>query len=271
MKAQIPVETELNGYLLAEVIGENNLGVLYKAVDIETRKTVSIQTFNSPQSDLSVMEEGLTLHVNKLKGLLHPNIAETYALKKSASGPFLVSAYIPGTRLDDYINSRGPLHWQQALRITRQILNALQYAHESHFIHNRLNPQHIIISRGNITRLLHFGIEHIVNGSSYKMPERLVDDAASVYSAPEHYTDDSPGHFTSDIYSLGLIIHELLIGKHPLEDSSLSFNGYSPYITNHTKSLEAIEPKTAKSILRHCHFGSFTKPHASPSKCRNDA
>ena len=75
-----------------------------------------------------------------------------------------------------------------------------------------------------------------------------MDDAASVYSAPEHYADDSPGHFTSDIYSLGLISHELLTGKHPLEESSLSFNGYSPYITNHTKYLEAIEPRPPKDF-----------------------
>ena len=248
MKEHIPVETEINGYLIAEVLWENNLGAIYKAVEIESRKTVSIQTFNATPITTAPLQEALSNHIRNLKGLLHPNILETHALKMSPSGPFLVMDYVPGTRLDDYITSRGPIHWQSALRITRQILNALQYAHDAHFIHNRLNPQHIIISRGNNVRILHFGIEHIANGESYKMPQRLMEEAAQVYSAPEHYADDSPGHFTSDIYSLGLIVHELLTGKHPLEESSLSFNGYSPYITNHTKYLEAIDPRPPKDF-----------------------
>ena len=249
MKEHMPIETELNGYLLAEVLWENNLGVLYKAVEIETRKTVSIQTFSSTREEWPALEETLYLHVNNLKGLLHPNIVQTRALNMSPSGPFLVLEYVPGVRLDDYISSRGPLHWQQSLRITRQILNALEYAHDTHFIHNRLNPQHIVVSRGNNAKILHFGLEHLVNSNSYKMPERLAEDVTSVYSAPEHYEDESPGHYTSDLYSLGLIIHELLTGQHPLEDSNLSFNGYSPYITNQKKYLEALEPKPPESFI----------------------
>ena len=249
MREQFPIDIELDGYQITETLWTNRLGTLYKATELESRRAVSIQTFTSVSLDSPVHPEDLLAHIEGHKGLVHPNIVETYALQLRSERPFLVQDYIPGYRLDAYLNKKGALHWQLALRIMRQLLNALQYAHEANFLHHRLDPRHIVIARGNTAKIMQFGIEHLVSGNSYRMPERLISDPGSVYTAPEHYNEAEKGDYSSDIYSLGLIAHELITGKHLLGDSTLSFEGYSPFIANRTRFLEAIHPPLPDQLL----------------------
>lgn len=242
MREQIPIDIELDGYQITESLWSNRLGTLYKATELESRRTVGIQTFSSVSVEQPFHPEDLITHIEGLSSLMHPNVVETHSLKLSQDGPFLVQEYVPGYRLDEYLAQKGALHWQLSLRIIRQLLNALEYAHESNFLHHRLDPKHIIISRGNTAKIMQFGIEHLVAGNSYRMPERLISDPSTVYTAPEHYNEAEKGDFSSDLYSLGLIAHEIITGKHLLGDSNLSFEGYSPFIANRTRFLETIHP-----------------------------
>ena len=180
---------------------------------------------------------------------MHPNIVETHSIQMSPEGPFLVQDYIPGLRLDEYLEQKGALHWHLAIRIIRQLLSALQYAHNSNFLHHRLDPEHIIIGRGNTAKIIQFGLEHLVYGNSFRMAERLISNPGTVYSAPEHYNEAERGDASSDLYSLGLLAHEILTGKHLLGDSTLSFEGYSPFIANRTRFLESIHPPIPDQLL----------------------
>ena len=249
IREQIPIDIELDGYQITEKLWSNRLGPLYKATELETRRTVCIQTFSSVAVEQPIHPEDLITHIQGISGLMHPNIVETHSLKLSPSGPFLIQEYVSGYRLDEYLKQKGAIHWQLSLRIIRQLLNALEYAHEAEFLHHRLDPKHIIIARGNTARIMQFGIEHLVAGNSYRMPERLISDPGSVYTAPEHYNEAEKGDYSSDIYSLGLLAHEIITGKHLLGDSTLSFEGYSPFIANRTRFLEAIYPSLPDQLL----------------------
>ena len=249
MREQIPINIELDGYQITDKLWSNRLGTLYKATELESRRTVGIQTFSSVALEQPFHPEDLISHIEGLSGMLHPNIVETHSLKLSSEGPFLVQEYVPGYRLDEYLAQKGALHWQLSLRIIRQLLSALEYAHDSNFLHHRLDPKNIIIARGNTAKIMQFGIEHLVAGNSYRMPERLISDPGSVYTAPEHYNEAERGDFSSDLYSLGLIAHEIITGKHLLGDSTLSFEGYSPFIANRTRFLEAIHPPLPDQLL----------------------
>lgn len=249
MREHIPIDTEINGYHLTEVLWSNRLGTLYKASELDTRRIVSVQTFASAPVEPYLNPESLQSHIEGLRGLMHPNIIETHGLRMSAEGPFLVQEYIAGQRLDAYLKEKGVLHWQLALRIIRQLLSAIQYAHDASFLHQRLDPEHIIIARGNTAKIMQFGLEHLVQGNSYKMADRLMLNPGSVYTAPEHYNESEKGDFSSDLYSLGLVAHEILTGQHLLGDSTLSFEGYSPFIANRTRFLEAVHPPLPDQLL----------------------
>lgn len=248
MKELLPIDTELNGYQLDELLWTNRLGALYKATELDSRRIVCVQTFSSKENPIHV--EDLTSHVDNVAGLIHPNIVQTHTLLMSSEGPALVQDFVAGSRLDHYLAEKGTLHWHFAIRIMRQLLSALKYAHDSSFLHRRLDPEHIIITRGNTVKVMHFGLEHLVDGNSYKMPIRLVSGPDAVYSAPEHYNEAEAGDFSSDLYSLGLIIHQILTGKHLLGDTNLSFEGYSPFIANRTRFLEEIHPPIPDQLFK---------------------
>lgn len=249
MREQLPIDTELNGYQVDEVLWNNRLGTLYRATELDSRRTVSIQTLTSMMLENPIHPEDLTTHVEGLTGLIHPNIVETRSMHMSTEGPFIVQDYVPGFRLDHYLNQKGSLHWDLALRIMRQLLSALQYAHSANFLHHRLGPENIVIARGNTAKIMQFGLEHLIAGNSYRMPERLISNPSHVYTAPEHYNEDEKGDSSSDLYSLGLIAHEIITGKHLLGDSTLSFEGYSPFIANRMRYLEAIHPPLPEQLL----------------------
>ena len=249
MREQLLIDKQINGYQLTEVQWPNRLGTLYKATELDTNRIVSVQTFTSAASEFPMHPEDLTSHIEGLAGLMHPNIVETHSLQMSSEGPFLVQDYVAGYRLDHYLEKKGALHWQFALRIIRQILSALEYAHNANFLHHRLDPEHIIIGRGSTAKIMQFGLEHLVYGNSFRMAERLLSNPSRVYSAPEHYNEAERGDASSDLYSLGLIAHEILTGKHLLGDSTLSFEGYSPFIANRTRFLEALHPPLPEQLL----------------------
>ena len=204
--------TTLDRYRLMERIGAGGMGVVYKAVraDDEFSKLVAVKIV---QDTDRVLVGRLRQERQILAGLEHPHIARLLDGGTTADGrPFLVMEYIEGLPIDRYVAERHP-SLLEILELFRKICSAVSYAHRNLIVHRDLKPGNILVTADGQPKLLDFGIAKLLDGSA----QRTKTGAGAMtleYASPEQVLG-APITTASDIYSLGVLLYELLSGARP--------------------------------------------------------
>lgn len=210
--------TALDRYRLKERIGAGGMGDVYKAIraDDEFSKLVAIKIVQS--SDPS-MADRLRQERQILASLEHPNIARLLDGGTTAEGrPFLVMEYVDGLPIDRYVSERQP-PLRELLDLFRKICAAVSYAHRNLIVHRDLKPANILVTAEGQPILLDFGIAKLMDGSA----QRTRTGAGAMtpeYASPEQVLG-KPITTASDIYSLGVLLYELLTGARPYVNTAI--------------------------------------------------
>ncbi len=212
------------GYLLGEryriidTLGEGGMANVYLAEDIILQRKVAVKILrldlqNEPQTQARFQREALAT-----SELSHPNIVSVLDVGTDHGLPYMVMEYVDGPNLKEYIQKNSPLDLNEIIRIMDQILSAVALAHKHNVIHRDLKPQNILMDkRGNI-KIADFGIAVALNQSSITQTNSVMGSVH--YMSPEQ-TRGGMVTKQSDIYSLGIILYELITGTVP-------FNGDTP-------------------------------------------
>lgn len=211
------VGSVLNGrYRLVEKIGEGGMGSVYRGIQEPVERPVAIKVL---RSDLASNKEVVRRFFNEARvvsRLRHPNTVTLYDFGQSAAGDlYIAMEYLTGKGLATHI-SEGQLTLPEVLEITDQICQSLEEAHNSGIVHRDLKPDNIFIDRvgsGNIVKVLDFGIAK-VSHSSDNLTKTGTIFGTPAYMSPEQ----AQGHHIdtrSDIYTLGIVIYEMLAGEPP--------------------------------------------------------
>ena len=212
------------GYLLGEryriidTLGEGGMANVYLAEDIILQRKVAVKILrldlqNEPQTQARFQREALAT-----SELSHPNIVSVLDVGTDHGLPYMVMEYVDGPDLKEYIRQNAPLDLHEVIRIMDQILSAVALAHKHNVIHRDLKPQNILMDkRGNI-KIADFGIAVALNHSSVTQTNSVMGSVH--YMSPEQ-TRGGLVTKQSDIYSLGIILYELITGTVP-------FNGDTP-------------------------------------------
>ncbi|MCR5207988.1 MAG: Stk1 family PASTA domain-containing Ser/Thr kinase [Eubacterium sp.] len=207
-------------YEVREIIGVGGMSVVYKAYDNVDDRIVAIKVL---KDEYSANEEFKRRFKNESKAialLSHPNIVKVYDVNLGEKLQYIVMEYIDGITLKEYINKQGAITWNDALFFMTQILRAVQHAHDKGIVHRDIKPQNIILlPTGNI-KVTDFGIARFSRSETKTLTEQAIGSVH--YIAPEQakgeYTDEK-----ADIYSLGVVLYEMLSGTVPFEaDSAVS-------------------------------------------------
>lgn len=146
--------------------------------------------------------------------LSHPNIVSIYDVGQEDDVYYIVMEYVDGITLKDYIAQNGPLPWKRALNIAVQICSALDNAHRNRIIHRDIKPHNILITEDGIAKVADFGIARAVSASTLTLAGNTIGSVH--YLSPEQarggYMDEK-----SDLYSLGIVLYEMLTGKTPFD------------------------------------------------------
>ena len=214
-----PAETlpfqEVGPYRLIRILGEGGMGVVGLAEREDTGRPVAIK-FLLHAGMTPARRERFAREIKTLAKLNHPFIARLYDAGTLADGtPWFVMEYVEGERFTEYCRQRErPV--EEQLRLFRSVCEAVQYAHGQAVIHRDLKPSNILVERDGTPRLLDFGIARELNN-----PNDAGDGSGSSvrfysegYAAPEWKRDGSVGAYT-DVYSLGVILYEMLAGRRP--------------------------------------------------------
>ncbi len=201
-------------YEVQEIIGVGGMSVVYKAYDNVDDRIVAVKIL---KEEFAANEEFKRRFKNESKAialLSHPNIVKVYDVNFGERLQYIVMEYIDGITLKEYINKQGAITWNDALYFMTQILGAVQHAHDKGIVHRDIKPQNIILLSSGDIKVTDFGIARFSRSETKTLTDQAIGSVH--YIAPEQakgeYTDEK-----ADIYSLGVVLYEMLSGGVPFE------------------------------------------------------
>lgn len=206
-----------NRYEVLLKVGGGGMATVYKAKDNMLVRTVALKVLRQEFNDDKDFVKRFKIEAQSAASLSHQNIVSVFDVGSYENNYYIVMEYIEGPTLKEYIQKKGTLGWPETLKIAGQIASALVHAHKHHIIHRDIKPHNILITEDLTAKVTDFGIAKVSSSSTINT---IADTIGSVhYFSPEHarggYMDEK-----SDIYSLGVVMYEMLTGRVPFDADS---------------------------------------------------
>ena len=238
-------------YELIEKIGEGGMAIVYKAKDRLLNRYVAIKILRPEFVKDEKFIENFRKESQAAAGLSHPNIVNVYDVGQEGNIHFIVMELIDGKSLSQVIEEEGRLDYKEAISITKQVASALSLAHKNQIIHRDVKPHNILITSSGTAKLADFGIAMAVSKESIAEGKEKIMGSVHYFS-PEQargaYVDER-----SDIYSLGIVLYEMLTGKVPFDGDnpiSIALMHINDPLPPVSKEVPGIPPQLEKIIAK---------------------
>ena len=253
------IGTKLAHYEITSHLGTGGMGEVYQATDGRLGRSVAIKLL--PEAFMHNRDSAARFEreARVLASLNHPNIAVIHGIDESAGRKFLIMELVGGETLAERIQ-RGPVAFDEAIRIAKQIVEGLESAHQKGIVHRDLKPANIKITTQGQVKLLDFGLAKALAGDAKEFDpsnsptiNRAETNAGMIlgtaaYMSPEQ-AQSKPVDARSDIFSFGAVLYELLSGRRPFPGAS-TIEVLSAVMRDEPAPMSAPEPVMA--IVRHC-------------------
>lgn len=204
-------------YEILEIIGEGGMAVVYKALCHRLNRYVAVKIMRDDMAADEEFRRRFCAESHAVAMLSHPNIVAVYDVSHSDDIEYIVMELVEGITLKQYMEKKGALAWKEVLHFSKQISKALAHAHERGIIHRDIKPQNIMLLRDGTIKVGDFGIAALEN----EIYENNGQAIGSIhYIAPEQARGECPDA-RSDIYSLGVVMYEMLTGEQPYTGETL--------------------------------------------------
>ena len=213
------IDTLFDGrYLIIRKLGSGGMANVYLASDQELGSRVAIKILDDRHARDEQFVERFRREAQNAAGLSHPNIVSIYDRGEAEGTYYIAMEYVEGRTLKELLVARGPSPLGIAIDYTRQILSALRFAHRNGIVHRDIKPHNVIVDGEGRVKVMDFGIARA--GAASQMTEAGSIIGTAQYLSPEQ-ARGAPVDQTSDLYSTGIVLYELLTGGVP-------FNGETP-------------------------------------------
>ena len=204
-------------YEIEGLIGEGGMANVYLASDTILDRKVAVKVLRGDLAGDEKFVRRFQREALAASSLSHPNIVEIYDVGEDDGNFYIVMEYIEGKTLKQLIKKRGVLSIPETIDIMLQLLDALQVAHDSYIIHRDIKPQNIMIKESGLVKITDFGIAMALNSVELTQTNSVM---GSVHYLPPEQASGKGSTIRSDIYSLGILMFEMLTGKMPYKGDS---------------------------------------------------
>lgn len=231
-------------YEIEKLIGEGGMANVYLAQDTILDRKVAVKVLRGDLAGDEKFVRRFQREALSASSLSHPNIVEIYDVGEDEGNFYIVMEYIEGKTLKGLIKKRGVLSLPETMDIMLQLLDALASAHDSYIIHRDIKPQNIMIKESGLVKITDFGIAMALNSAQLTQTNSVM---GSVHYLPPEQASGKGSTIRSDIYSLGILMFEMLSGKVPFKgDSAVEIA--LKHMKEQLPSIKEINPVVPQSV-----------------------
>ena len=238
-------------YELIEKIGEGGMAVVYKAKDRLLNRYVAIKILRPEFTQDEQFLDSFKRESQAAAGLQHPNIVSIYDVGRTGNINFIVMELVDGRPLSDFIKEKGRLDYKTTIDIAKQMASALSIAHKHQIIHRDVKPHNIMITSDGVAKLTDFGIARAVSNAT------MVADTSKIIGSVHYFSpEQARGAYVderSDIYSLGIVMFEMLTGRVPFDGETpveVALKHINEDVPSPAKLVPGIPPALDKVVLK---------------------
>ena len=207
----------IGSYKVTEKIGEGGMGAVFKGIDTMLEREVAIKMLKPELASQPEVVERFRSEAVTLAKLNHPNIATLYSFLRQNEDYFMVMEFVRGQTLDDVIKKFGAIDCNRAIVLLCQALEGIDHAHRMGIVHRDIKPANIMLTDSGSIKVMDFGIARVLGSARLTRQGNIVGTVE--YMAPEQVRGLA-ADARSDIYSLGILLYEMLTGRVPFESDS---------------------------------------------------
>ncbi len=199
-------------YQIIKSIGEGGMANVYLAYDTILDRNVAVKVLRGDLANDEKFVRRFQREALSASSLTHPNIVEVYDVGEDNGQYYIVMEYVEGKHLKNLIKKRGKLTVSEVIDIMLQITDGMSVAHDSYIIHRDIKPQNIMILENGLVKIMDFGIAMAMNSTQLTQTNSVM---GSVHYLPPEQANGKGSTLQSDIYSMGIVMYELLTGSLP--------------------------------------------------------
>jgi len=216
-------------YALRDIVGTGGMSIVYRAWDSQQRREVAVKVLREEFSNDEEFVRRFTNEAHAVLQMHHANIVDIYGLGQDGQTRYIVMEYVDGVTLKEMIRQEGPIKIRRAVQMVIRILAAVDHAHKNHIVHRDIKPQNIMVNADFQVKVTDFGIARATNADHQNpvdVPEReqKPEPRKNVLGSVHYFSpEQASGHVAdekSDLYSVGVVLYEMLTGKVPFDGDS---------------------------------------------------
>lgn len=201
-------------YEIIRIIGEGGMANVYLAEDTILNRKVAVKVLRGDLANDEKFIRRFQREAQSVANLSHPNIVEVYDVEEEEGQHYIVMEYIEGKTLKQLLQKRGSLTLSEVIDIMLQLTDGLAHAHDAYIIHRDIKPQNIMIQDDGLVKITDFGIAMALNATQLTQTNSVM---GSVHYLPPEQANGKSSTIKSDIYSLGILMYELITGSVPFK------------------------------------------------------
>jgi predicted Ser/Thr protein kinase len=217
----------LGRYQITGILGKGAMGTVYRGVDPAINRPVALKTirldFVSDPDEMAELKERLHREAQSAGKLSHPNIVTIYDVGSEGHLQYIAMEYLEGRTLENMIKKKAKFNYRIIANIIMQICSALEYAHKQGIVHRDIKPANIMITKDYQAKVMDYGIARVESSS---MTKTGIAMGTPNYMSPEQLKGQ-PSDQRADLFSLGVVMYELLLGRRPFKGENITSLIYS--------------------------------------------
>ena len=201
---------KISNFQIVEELGSGGMGTVYKAKDVRLNRYVAIKALHSHVTNHSDAYKRFQNEAMISAQINNPHVTTLFDFVDHNGRSYIIMEYVDGSTLEDLLKSQGPIPENKCIDLAIQMLKGISEAHQLNILHRDLKPANIIVNKKGNVKIMDFGIARISSATRITAQNKVIGTAE--YIAPEIYLGKEPTK-VSDLYSIGIILYELLSGK----------------------------------------------------------